>query len=564
MTRHSATTWFLERDWAWVALLVVVCFYVSSFWYWHSLDTSPVEIDQSVYYSRATQFFGQLSRADIASITRDLETGTDARLQPLRPLLVPLLTGATYLVAGDSRSSALLTPLLSGILLLLFCFLIGKEWLNAKAGALAAFVTITLPLVSIISRQYYLELPQAAVCAATVYLLVRRDAFNNPITAVGIGAVAGIGMLVRETYPLFVAGPFAASLVGALLARRGKGGYLRVVGGAVIAGVLAISLAVPFFLPKLAKAMRYLPNVYGSARSAQYHGIESVSRLDLAAAYTYAFGQFGVSIAYLLLFVVVALVLVVLVVKARGRPFSSHSVVGAAVVGAWIVVPFAVSCTSYANDLRYVTPALPAFAILLSGLILSVPWPRWRTAIVGLAVVIGLAQFYAVGFAGDQPRFNFIYSVDEIASQYPGPGSGAVNVKSYMAQLADVATPRREDWKINEILAAIDNRRKQAGKRSATVFLVPWQTGFNPSNFITSASLLKYPLKIRGVGNQTVPKLIAAATSSDYLIVKGKPFGAADVQAVMDALPTLPFKPTDDRFSLPDGSEVVIYERTAP
>lgn len=554
----------LAGYWAWFALGGILLFFVASFWYWHVLDTSPVEFDQAVYYSRSDKFFRQLATGDIASITRDLEYGTDNRLQPLRPVLVPFLTSLSYLALGYSRNATLLTPMMFGILLIVSCYVTGREWLGPGVGLLGAFITTMLPLVSIFSRHYYLEIPLAAVCTATIYLLIRRDTFANPITGIGIGTLAGIGMLTRETYPMFMVGPFLAGSAAAIMRTRRTGKLWNVIFGAFLSLSIALAIAVPFYWPKLKLAARFLPSAYGSAKSAQYHGVEAASRLDLSVAYTYVFGQFGVSVTYLLLLVVLTLVLLTLSATGMARLRIRQWVPGAVVIVLWLAVPYAVSSTSYTNDLRYIVPALPAFAIFLSTVILALPWARVRLAIITFTVVLGLIQFYSVGFVDGYPRWNGVSSSRDIFAFYEAHGAPSITLKHYTAQVDSLALPQRGDWKVDEILLAIDQRRQATEKTSATIFLVSWLPSFNPGNFITSASFLKYPVAIRGAGNKSVSVLLEEASSSDYLIVKGGSNGGADVQAVVDALPTLPFKPTGDHFALPDGSEAVIYERTAP
>ena len=62
-----------------------------------------------------------------------------------------------------------------------------------------------------------LDAPEAAMVAMTVWLLLASDRLARPGVAAAAGLFAGLGLLVKQTFPLFIA--------GLLLVQLARGGW---------------------------------------------------------------------------------------------------------------------------------------------------------------------------------------------------------------------------------------------------------------------------------------------------------------------------------------------------
>jgi hypothetical protein len=452
--------------------------------------------------------------------------------------------------------------MLFGLALIVCCYLIGKNWLGKPAGLLAAFLALVFPVVSIVSRQYFLEIPLAAICAATVYLLLRTDAFENRKVTIALGLVIGLGMWTKETYPLFVLGPIGAHLILTVLGvPHGIGRRRKIINGLLACGIGA-ALSAPFYLPKLRAAVAFFLGAAGSSDSAEWHGFGQVSRLDIFTAYNYMFAQMGVSLFYAALFVVSGLLILVLWI--RRRPSFRDRWQRGLIISLWFVLPYIVSSTSFANDLRYMVPAMPAFALLLAGTLTMIPWKEVRVPAIVLAVVVGVVQFYAFSYSLGEPRLNIFQTPAEVYSFYPKINRSGIDVSSYARQIDTVAVPNRENRKTTQILSELNRLRKKAGLKIAQVYVIPNYSDFSVYPLLSESWFrqLQNKLVMRGTDNRSVKRLKSLVMICDFLVVKPEPpYGINEASEMMKLLPQLPFVRTNVNLDLPNGSHAIIYKR---
>lgn len=562
--KHSVATGLLTGQVAQLGLGAVLLLYVTSFFYWHSLERSPVLYDQSLYYLRSMAFYSQIRAGDYASALQGLQSGMALSIMPLRPVLVPLMTSLSYLVLGASPATAGLTTLFFSLLLLVLCYFVGKNWLGWQTGALGAFVVLTLPAVSILTRHYYLEAPLAAICALTVYLLLREDIFTSQLATTLLGLTVGLGMWIRETLPLFIIGPILGAALYSIYAAKGRR-RLRVMMllNLCYAAALAALVSLPFYFPKLQAGLSFLARVHSKEQG-------SLDIVDRLIAYYYMFAQLGVSLLFLLLFLACCLMAGLFVLLRRGgkqpRPGFWR---GLAVIVPWIVVPLVLSPLSAAVDIRYIMPALPAFGMLTGAAIVGLRPRSLRTALTLLAVLAGLAQFSTLGFAGNSLRLNLFNSIGDVYGFYSTHLSSQVDIRKYGFQLDGLATPERNDWQRENVIYAIEKRRQAEGLPSAQVFVVPVTNETYYLQFVAESAFKDYPLSIFGTDGSSLGLLLETAAGSDYLIVKdGPPYGApygtpygTQSEEILSAIRKWPFRPTSDNFQLPDGTHLVVYER---
>lgn len=549
-------------------LFSVIAFYAAASIIWHTLDRSPVEFDQSMYIVRSLTFFQELQSHDFARIMQDFNTGMGvlAPTQVLRPVLVPLLTAVAYVLFGPSRVIALLT--ISGFttVLLVFCYLIGKEWEGWRAGALASLLAVSLPVVAIFSRQYLFDVPLAALVAGTVYFLIRRDAFANPVTSVAIGVLAGLGMLTRETYPLFVAGPLLSGLVVFALKVRSGSSYRSAIPALAGLGVgiaLAVAMALPFYLPKFSVASGFAGAAFGSADWASSHGIGDASVLDRWLAYTIIFVRGGITIPYLVLLIAALATLAIRRARhAAGTGIAPNRAL-LPIITSWLLVPYVISSLATANDLRYATAALPAFAVLLAVATVRTTIGRLQPLLLSVVAGYALVQFCVVSFGSKPMRLDPITSSADISASIETLFEGRIDADKsrYMAFTDALAVPRQEDWQVNEMIIAVDELRAQRNIKQAEVFLLSRGGQMNAGYFISSASFESIPVTFYSPAGLTAESSLKLMKQSDFLLVRDKNNGGEDVATLVTKIRQLPFQSTGEEFHLPDGSTVTIYER---
>lgn len=109
-------------------------------------------------------------------------------------LFVTVLTGSTYYIAAR----------------------VGGRW----AGVLAAILIAFSPLVFSQTRYFMIDMPLAAVTALTFAALLASPDFDDIRGSAFVGACLAAGLLMKWTYPLFVAVPVVVAAGMALRAGR--------------------------------------------------------------------------------------------------------------------------------------------------------------------------------------------------------------------------------------------------------------------------------------------------------------------------------------------------------
>jgi hypothetical protein len=112
-----------------------------------------------------------------------------------------------YAVAGPGEFAGFLEMTFFLTLLVVSVYQIGKRIYNPETGLFAAFCIGMFPITLQYGREYMLDLPLAAMCAAGVYSLIRTNDFSSRNNCIKFGVMFGLGMLTKWTFILFLAPP---------------------------------------------------------------------------------------------------------------------------------------------------------------------------------------------------------------------------------------------------------------------------------------------------------------------------------------------------------------------
>ena len=256
-------------------------------------------------------------------------------------------------------------------------WVIGERLWNSRAGLIAVFVTGTLPLLYGLSRWYLVEYPlTAAVAVAIVLLLASRD-LEDGRRVVLFGITCGFGLLLKVSFPVFVALPFAYTLW------RSKHRAHALLTAAVPCLLVAL-------LWYLVNGRRTIQNAIEAG-----YGESAIVQGSDALLYLQRILHNGISVYY----GVAALVAAIVVAIRKLRALTSL-----ALVSLW-AAPFVVFLFGGNKDIRYVAPLLPAFALGLGFLFDTAVGSRdWPLALI-LAfplismLMVSFGRFPAVGYA---------------------------------------------------------------------------------------------------------------------------------------------------------------------
>lgn len=220
--------------WALYSLLATIGAFLAVSVWWIVADSSILDWDSGRHVRFTWDMRTAIGDGDLlAPITQD-------NLNHYPPLLY--LVGSLGMVIGGWQSidSAMLAMNFVFVpLLALGCWGVARLAYGELAGVLAAVFALGTPIVVSAFHLYMLDVPQAAMVATTIWLVLLSRRFER----VGISALAGAAgagaLLLKPTSVIFLTGAVAVVLL--------RGGWKRPAGLAAFFGVGAI-LCGPWYL----------------------------------------------------------------------------------------------------------------------------------------------------------------------------------------------------------------------------------------------------------------------------------------------------------------------------
>jgi hypothetical protein len=334
-----------RRDWMLVAgawLVLVLALSV-----WLALDRRPPGRDSAPQLERAVQC------AD------DLGAGRWTAMLDRTALEAPLVScaaGLAYRLYPSDVAAAQAVIFLALGLGMAATYLLARDLAGAAAAVPAAWLFGAAPLVVTSAVRFELDVPLAAVVALGLFVLSRTDRFTRTGMSPVAGLVLGLGMLMKPTFGLYVAGP-AVWLLALERSWRGFWNFALTV-------VVMAAVSLPWYASRVLMAPRQARPETVDLTPTQY-----------ATALVQQIGALAV--------VLVVVGLVLAAVRRRGFAIVA------------VVVPLAVIALGRHDGVRQTLAVLPAVAVLGGMAVGALPA---RVRLAGLAAVglIGAVQVSAV------------------------------------------------------------------------------------------------------------------------------------------------------------------------
>ena len=125
----------------------------------------------------------------------------------LWPGFVYFVTSIFTSLFGLSTFVTRFSNILFFVIIIIFCYLIGKTCRNKRIGLLAAFLISFYPGVFGISRLYDLDFHLMAMVSVAIYLLIKTQIFTDRKYSVLLGLFSGLGILTNGRFVVFIMGP---------------------------------------------------------------------------------------------------------------------------------------------------------------------------------------------------------------------------------------------------------------------------------------------------------------------------------------------------------------------
>jgi 4-amino-4-deoxy-L-arabinose transferase-like glycosyltransferase len=471
---------------------------------WRALESRPPHWDMGHHLGNSLVYLHGFSFSDpVPFLTAYL----------YYPPLVYWVTDAFYAVL---RSESMWVAALSNIVwiavLVFATYGVGRRLWNARVGWLSVAFVLAAPMVVSSSKEYMLDLPLTAMAALALYLLVRADGFANRRYSLLLGAACGAGLLVKWTLPLVLVLPMLHASATALAEARQRHAFGRMLNLAG-AGVLTLAIAGPWYIHNLVDVLGF-----ASAYSGEGDSFGNPPVASFASATYYVWNLLDVQL-YLVPFL---FVLVGVGFCFRKRELARRNLYPLLMV----IGTFAAFTLLRHKDPRYTLPMLPALAIVATS------WLEYLSARARAWTAAALATYAAVAFLA----ISFGAPLLPKSAAVDLPSTGGVGPRSVVAFAQHgyfIGAPTDEDWHQEDAIKAM---RAVPEPQRTFAYEGPDTIWFN------SHGTQYYALRYDAVWVQDVARA--------HFFVRRGPAGAAP--AGFAAV---------DRWRLPDGGTLVLYER---
>jgi hypothetical protein len=501
----------VRRPVTWLVLFVVLLTGSHLLWAW--LDTRPPAWDRAVHLDAALRCGDRLADGAWREIRR---------LSGYYPPLVHCAGGLLHRLLGPSLLVSLLVTQVALAVVVLATYRIAEVVLaSTMAGVAAGLLVGVYNQIFLESRHLMLDVPLTALGTLEVLALIRSDGFTRLGWSLTAGVLAGLGLLTKWTFPVFL-----LPIVVYILARPSEGSRPRwtCLGAATLVMVV---VAAPWYLYHLGLPARLVQSAYAAGAAEGDPGLTSL------AGWTYYLRDLPRQVGV----VPTALLMVGLVMARRTPAFG--------LLLTWASGPLVLLTLLQNKDSRYTLPILPALALL------SVAWirrlrPRGQAAAVAALAVVGIVHAAWLGW-GWGPR----------------PALQGMDVPDHLSGFPSFP-PRREHWPIAEVLARVRDDFGASGP-SARVAIVPDHAAFSHFGF-------RYQAQLEGERVRILKAWTGPPMFIDYVVTKngeqGYPHTTQAARALMARLAApdqtlVPLLSPLADWPLPDGSWAVLY-RVAP
>lgn len=514
----------MRRHWAAILLALCTLVVVAGQAIWIAMDRQPPIWDPAHYLDLTRGHADAFRAGGVGSFFADV-----VRADPVRAPLMRMLATPIFLTLGVGPDSALIVNLLLWPVLLAAVYALGRRYYDAKTGLLAAFLTAVIPILTGLGHDFYIEFLLTTLVVLTVLALAHSEGLTRPVPCFALGVCAGLGMLTKITFPLYLVGPglvYLAIAVGGLARTERRGPrLLRFAGNAVLIVAPLVAIAAFWYGPNLQPSLAYAQWASNGTGSERFGPSDPFQPSEIAA-WVIAVINHIISWLYLLLLVVALLLTAVFgrgVAPRMGGQDRSGGVGGGTrmrviVPLVWFMVPFWYVGLSHNHDIRFLAPTVPAIAILMAVTLLRVPRPRPRRVLLACVVLLGVTQWFAYLFTvpGLPDMVVVRNSVAPAIFWLQGPNGLSYNHAP------------SGDWQVDEVLTwlARENPTPQ-GVRPLTIGVLDADIAFNPNTLRYYANARRLPFTFMDV--RLDPADTAGASTAivppqvcDYLIVARK------------------------------------------
>jgi 4-amino-4-deoxy-L-arabinose transferase-like glycosyltransferase len=347
-----------------LAFAALSLFFLGTAFAWLELDHSPATWDDAGYLTGSLSAYDALTDGGVVAFAEKSLTVTNSK-----PPLITLLPTPLYLLLGRDPRAARLVNLVFLLLTFAGVYGIASRHAGAAAGLLAVYIAGTMPMIYGFSRWFLTECALTALVCACFWLLVEIEREYTIRNVVLLGVACGLGLLVKASFPLYVAAPLI------LFIWTGRARRLPM---AVPAFAVTVALlAAPWYAVNLRSALATTLRA-GSQQTAYVYGWGDLFSLSSFGDWLLNLANAGPALYFVLL---------VILLVFRFKHTRNVGENGLLLCALW-ALPILFLALSHYRDIRYAAPCFPAAGVAIG--ILLAPFLKRRSVAVPACLLLAL------------------------------------------------------------------------------------------------------------------------------------------------------------------------------
>ncbi|MFA5157044.1 MAG: glycosyltransferase family 39 protein [Candidatus Omnitrophota bacterium] len=359
-------------------LLAIIAFCGINNYIWLSLNQHPPVDDEAFHLIASLRYMDILSNLPAYTFREFVQ------VDQLYPPLTPLVASLFGLAFGRNTITLIMSNVFFLIGTLISLYLIGIKAGNRKAGLLAALLLCLYPMFFHLSRMFMFSATFCFTVTAGITALYYSEGFRKTGASLLFGLFLGLGLLTKQTYLVFIAGPLLF-LVSGSFPNANTVVRKKIVGNLILSIIIGAIMASWWYIPNLTNM---LPLAIDSATDPLLvpHDIPIFSFRSL-------FFYLRVLITEQILLFFFALFVISLYSLSKKKKTELFFL-----CLAWIIVPY-IFFTFVKNKFWYYTlPYLPAIALISAYGVTKIKRAIFKKITVFLILAIGLFQFFIISY----------------------------------------------------------------------------------------------------------------------------------------------------------------------
>ncbi|MFC1658049.1 ArnT family glycosyltransferase [Candidatus Omnitrophota bacterium] len=364
---------------------------LSSIFIWLKRDINYLTHDSHRHFLASLRLFEVLKNLSFDAVPASLDTIR------LHPPFVMMITAPFFFLFGTGQDAAVLVNSAIFLGILIFSIYgIGTKIADRNTGLLAAFIICTYPVIHNQLKVFMLDLPLTSMLTLSIYFLLSCDNFKNIKNTVLFSISAGLGMLTKDSFLLYLSAPLGFMIITSIFRVRKKGGeFKKIFKHFLLPGALFLSIC----------SFYYFNKFFIVLTKASYHKVitwpvvipESGPFLNMLRAllwYFWGFINWQVSLFFFLVFVIAVFFFAKAKIKNKGIFFFW-------IFSSWILVSLfrhAIGINMKVTGVRYTMPILPAVAVISAFGITQIPAKKIRFFLTYSIIIFGILQLFFVSY----------------------------------------------------------------------------------------------------------------------------------------------------------------------